>query len=245
MIRIIFLGFLFFCSLFANKLETTYDVYFGILPLGYAHTFLESEQDNYYIRMEVYTTGIAKVLSNNRTEIYESRGKVVNDLLVPDIFIKKRITNSYTKVKKYTFDHKNKVVWKESSKQKTGGKAEYHKEKFQYYAVNDILSLYFNIIKVVKRSQKDYFVFYAVGGKTDDNGRIDINRLSKEEFKLLKDVLDVNDKNDMILKVIINQDIFSSENGVLLLKIDMNRDICIKAVLENVLLFGDIVGEAR
>lgn len=240
--KVLLFVFVIFISSYANKTEATYDISYGIIgKLGSAYSIIEQNEDSYYIRIEASTIGIARVLSNNRQEVYESRGKVVSGLYIPSLFQKTRITNSYRKVKKYTFDHKNKIVYLESIKQEQNNNAEYNKHKFEYYAKNDILSLYFNIIQLLQISKDSNMIFHAIGGKVDD-GKIDIVRPKEDELKRLQSILS-SKKGETILKVIINQDIFSSENGVLLMSIDNKKNICTKAVLENVLFFGDIVGE--
>ncbi len=224
--------------LFSGELEATYDISYGIFgTLGKAQTRIYRDDENYTITARAKTQGIAKFLSNNRQEIYTSRGRVVKGLLYPDEYKKVKSTNSYIKEKKYTFDHINKTVMLERTDfYKSGDKRETTKVKFSYYAPNDILSLYFNLNTLVKGENKKDLVFNAVGAKEDD-GRVDIEKPEGVELEKMKEFMKMD--IDSFLKVSINQNIFSSEKGEMLINVDKNN-ICNKAVLKDVLLFGDI-----
>jgi len=217
----------------AKVLSASYEVSFGIFQtMGVADARLEIKEDQTYaIRIEARTTGMAKVLSNNRTETYESRGVIRNGKLIPNLYSKVRKTNSSKSVKIYTFDHANKKVWKETIK----GSAR-SKEENEFYASEDILSLFFNIDYYMK-TPKD-LTLYAIGGNGKD-GRIDIIYPKGKELDFVKKTLEM-EKGDF-LQVVLNDRIFSSAKGEL--QINLGSDgLCDKAVLEDVLLFGDIVG---
>lgn len=104
--------FIIFLSIFSNAktIEATYKISYGIFgELGIAKTSLETLPNNTYkIKVHAYATGIAKFLSSNKEEFYESQGVIKNNLLIPNKYI--TITNNdYKKRKKtYLFDYKNK-----------------------------------------------------------------------------------------------------------------------------------------
>jgi hypothetical protein len=62
----------------AKVITATYEVSYGIFEaMGIADARFEIKEDQTYtIRIEARTTGVAKILSNNRVEIYESHGKI-------------------------------------------------------------------------------------------------------------------------------------------------------------------------
>lgn len=239
--RVLVLLFLFYFNLFAETLQSSYKVSFGVFgTLGNATTIFKKYDDSYYIRMEADTVGLAKVLSNNRKEVYESRGKIVDGVLQPTEYKKIRINNKYTKIKKFTFDHSNKKVYLEKNHYEfKTNKTDYSKEIYQFYANNDILTLYFNILELIKIHTTDAMIFHAIGGKKE-NGRVDVIKLHGEEQVKSADFLGVSE-SETILKVIINQKIFSSSKGELLLSIG-DDNLCSIAVLKDVILFGDIKG---
>lgn len=217
----------------AKVLTASYAVSFGIFQtMGVADARFEIKEDQTYtIHIEAKTTGIAKVLSGNRVEIYESRGRVKNGKLIPDTYSKVRQTNSKKVTKIYTFDHNDKVVWKETIEGN-----ERNKEQYDFYANEDILTLFFNI-GTYTQSRQDR-VFYAIGGNGKD-GRIDVVYPKSKVLQEMKKELEMEDGD--FLKVILNDRIFSSANGELLINLGSDG-LCDKAVLEDVLLFGDIVG---
>jgi hypothetical protein len=218
----------------AKVMTASYEVSYGIFQtMGTADARFEVRDDqSYSIRIEAKTTGIAKFLSNNRTETYESHGWVVNGALVPQKYIKIRRTDSKKITKIYTFDHVNKTVWKENIE-----RDEWEKVKNDFYAPEDILSLFFNFKTQLKLKQDRSF--YAIGGNTKD-GKIDVVFPKNDTLSEMKDTLEM-DQGDF-LKVILNDRIFSSANGELLINIGSDG-LCDKAILQDVLLFGDIVGK--
>lgn len=239
--RIIFLSLISVLSLFGITQKSSYDIKFDIVgTLGNVQMTFVKDHNSYYIRMDAKTVGFAKVLSNGREEIYESKGRIINGILIPKEYKKTKINNKYKKVKKFTFDHTNKKVFLENNNySKSTNKSNNSKEPYKFYAKNDILSLYFNILELIKTSNKDKMFFNAIGGKKD-NGRIDIEKLTGEKRDSALEYLDA--RNDLIvLKVTINQKIFSSEKGELLIAIDQ-KNMCTIAVLKDVILFGDIKG---
>lgn len=236
--KILWILLLLFESVNAKIISASYEVSFGVFQaIGIADAQLEIRDDQTYtIRVEAKTTGIAKVLSNNRIEVYESRGRVKNGKLIPETYYKIRQTDAQKIIKFYTFDHQNRIVWKETTEVKEG-KEEKDKGQNDYYAQEDILSLFFNL-KYYSKAEENR-AFYAIGGNKID-GRIDVVFPKKEEMETIKRELDVTDGR--FLKVILNDRIFASANGELLINLD-SEGLCEKAVLKDVLLFGDIVGE--
>lgn len=218
----------------AKVISATYEVSYGIFQsMGIADARFETrEDDTYFIRIEARTTGIAKFLSNNRVETYESHGSIVNGHLIPRKYIKIRRTDSKKTTKIYTFDHPNKTVWRENIESD-----EWEKVKNEFYASEDVLTLFFNFKNYMK-VRKDR-PFYVIGGNKKD-GRIDVHFPNHELLSAMKQKLEI-DEGDF-LKVILNDRIFSSAQGELLINLD-HEGLCEKAILEDVLLFGDIVGK--
>lgn len=235
------------------ELQNSYKVSFGLFgTVGYADTYLKKQSDKYQIKVKVKTKGMAKFISNNRREVYESFGEIKDGSLLPLEYKKTKTTNRYTKIKRYVFDHENKKVtlYKESVYYDVKNellndeyvfnntkKDEKTKEVYKFYAKNDILSLYFNLINEIKEAQKDNFTFKAVGAK-ENNGLIEIIKPKAGELASMKKFMNL--EKDHFLKVIINQDIFTSSKGEMLINID-DKNICSKAILKDVLLFGDII----
>ncbi len=226
----------------AKSITATYKVSFGIFgSIGKAKAVFWSDHKRYKISIVAKATGLAKVLSGGRVESYESKGKVIRGILVPDSYKGITKTHSQTREKLYLFDHKNKRVKMIKIKTKEG-KTTKSQEYLKYYANNDILSLFFNI----KYYLSDFKFtgekkLYAVGANKKD-GRVDIIVPTGEKLESLK--WDLGEKKGYFMKVFINQKIFASKRGELLLDLN-DKGICTKAVLKDVILFGDIRGKLK
>ena len=217
-----------------------YDVRYGIFgKVGIAKTNLEIKDDRYHVKMVAKATGFAKFLSQGKVETYESRGYIKNDLLIPETFIKTRKNNHKFEKKEYVFDHKDKKVTVYATKIKDH-KSKKSKSELNYYAKDDLLSLFFNLkILLGNRLKTDGAIkLYAVGANKKD-GRVDIYTPKNKELKSIKKLLK---EDENIFVAIINQKIFSSNRGELYL--NLNDDgICTKALLKDVIFFGDIRGK--
>ncbi len=231
-------------SIFATDISAKYRVSFGIFgELGIANTSLHVDEKNRYkIVVHAVTTGVANFLSGEREEWHISEGRVdKNGILIPAYY--KKIVQRYSSIngkvvlkkdiRKYVFNHEK----KELKVQKIifrGNKKEYSQKDGDYYAPNDLLSLFFNFKKMLPSLEvKTASKFYAVGANKTD-GRIDIIPLKNSD--------DLDWEDGHLMKVIINQKIFSSKKGELLLNLG-DDGLCKQAVLKDVLLFGDIRGE--
>ena len=250
--RIILIVLLFLNTIFAKDIVATYKVSFGIFgQIGIAKASLHVKDDRYKINIMAKSTGFASFISGGRTESYESRGKVSDGILLPEIYkkiVQKKVnisdalsSESKTVIKKYTliykFNHKDKKIIATKIKTKGKNRSE-HNEVLKFYAKNDVLSLFFNLKKLFPdlRIKKRYILHAA--GADKKSGDIKLFPATKKEFsRLMSDKLD----NLKFMKVILSDKIFSSKRGELYLALDGNG-ICEKAVLKDVIFFGDIRG---
>ncbi len=228
--------------------EAKYKInYSGFLPLGVAHTYLKIDGDSYEIEVKAHAIGLAKILSNNRTEIYKSYGKIIDKEFYPSKFIKIKSDNSKKRVRMYKFLHKEKKVFVDEKREKKlikydsnfkktfTIKKEKREEFLDYYASQDVLSLFFNLKNILFNYEKNINYTKKAIGANKTKGEISIILPSEK-------IEELNTPNDIHLIVYINQKIFSSKKGELL--ISLNQDgFCNKAILKDVLLFGDIVGK--
>ena len=234
---------LFLSFLNAKTITAEYKVSFGIFgKIGTAKALFKINKDKtYHILISAKATGFAKVLSGGRVESYESSGKVIDGVLVPDIYKGTTKTDTKFSQKIYYFLHKKKVIEMLKIRQRDG-KTTKSEERLKYYAKNDILSLFFNIkhylngFKFVGKK-----VLYAVGANKKD-GRVDLIVPSGKELKKLKSEL--NEKSGHFMIVFINKKIFASKRGELFLDIN-DKGIATKAVLKDVIFFGDIRGKLK
>lgn len=235
-------------NLFANTINIKYKISFGIFgKIGEAHASLKTNENNqtYEINLFAKTTGLAKSLSGNRQEHFTSKGVIFNDkkfknYLLPSIYIHevKRKKSGKIKIDKkvFNFNHLKKEVIL-TRYRSFGDKSEKPQVKiFDYYAQNDLLSLFFNFEKF--NVKKNHFALSAVGANKKD-GRVDIVKTQDRQKKQVQRYLDTKLNPYIIL---INQKIFSSKRGELYLVLN-EKGYAKKAILKDVIFFGDIVGE--
>ena len=228
---------------FAENISVKYAVKFGIFgEIGVANATLVKDEakKTYEITLDAKTTGLTNSISGNRREYFHSKGKIVGNTLVPDIYTHEVNRNKKGKErisrKIFTFDHANLAVNLKRESGYKGEKMDISNEKLGYYAQNDLLSLFFNFSKLQHSSNKFYTT--AVGAK-NENGRIDIIIPQDRQKTAVQNELE--SEFDPYI-VFINQKIFSSARGELYLSLN-ERGYANKAILKNVLLFGDIRAE--
>lgn len=236
--RIIFLSLILFFDLFALSINAKYKVSFGLFgKVGVSEAYLEKNATDYHIKVTAKATGLSAKLSRHREEVYESFGKVEEGKLVPHKFIKIRKNSKKTDIKEHLFNYKEKIV---SIKRTSieNGETQINYDKLPFFAQNDILTLFFNLKYYLKDLKTDtQMILYAVGANKKD-GHVNIYTPKGNEHNKIKRLLEANDH---LLVVIINQKIFSSQRGELYLNLD-DDGICTKAVLKDVIFFGDIRG---
>ncbi|WP_297574853.1 DUF3108 domain-containing protein [uncultured Campylobacter sp.] len=226
----------------AEEVHFKYDVSFGIFgKIGSADAVLKSENNSYEITLDAKSSGLAKTLSGNRREYFYSKGEIKDGTLIPEVYIHNIERNSGKVVveKYYTFDHKGKSVYMLRFITKNGLRRKDIDKKIDYYATNDLLTLFFNFPKL-KQDGSSSFVLTAVGANKSD-GRVDIIVPSKKESKKLKKELKTHNQPYIVY---INEKIFSSKRGKLFVGLD-DQGYATKAVLKDVLFFGDITGEVK
>jgi hypothetical protein len=255
--RLFFLFFIFTSILYGEikNLSGTYNIEYGFLgKLGTADTYINvDDKNNYKIYAKAYATGIAKLLSGNLVETYESQGKYIDGMFVPNSFKKTRTKRENIRVSEFIFDREEKKIinkiYKKEKKYKPltdlNSKKEFsfvesnESRVLDFWSDEDILSLFFNIkhyIKDFKQGVQKELV--AVGASEKRQGRIDIIVPKGKEYQKLAKMLK-KDQNIFIVK--IYKQIFASKNGELYMSVN-DKGLCDKSILKDVLFFGDVVG---
>lgn len=230
-----------FVSLFGFSKKADYSVEYGwFKELGEARATLIAQGSEYKIKIEADTKGIAKFLSRDRREVYESFGTITATGYLPSRFVQFKSWSDKAERTTYTFNHAAKTVLKVKERYEDGKLVKKETKPNKYYADNDILTLYFNIsddFKTIKSGAQK--IYYAVGANPD-NGRVDLIVPDSKKLASMKATFEgVNASNFVV--VFINQKIFASERGELWIAFN-DRDECERATLKDVILFGDIRG---
>jgi hypothetical protein len=225
----------------AETVEAEYKVSFGILgEIGVAKAHMERGERNYRIEIEGISTGFAKALSRSRQEKQVSEGHVVNGILVPDRYSIIRSFANKTISKSYTIDHSKKMAVRLVEKKEDGKLVFREEKKLDFYAPNDLLTLYFNLAKLIPDKDRGAYYKFKAFGAEKQGGDVEVVVAGKETHSLYEN--DLGSGGYWYLTAIIHQKIFSSNRGELMLSVDKNG-ITKKAILKDVVLFGDIRAE--
>jgi hypothetical protein len=224
----------------AKNINVNYGVSFGVLgELGLANVKLTESGNRYTIDIHAKTTGIVKVMSQNRTERHISEGHIVNGKYISDSYKVFISFGNKTKEKIYTIDHKTKTVTKHIIRKKDSKVIIDKIEKLPFYSQNDLLSLYMNTPKLISEYSGEAKVYrYKAIGAENQDGSVEIRVPSSSEIARYKKELGVGYKH--YFKAIINQPIFASKRGEFMISMD-NNGVTHKAILQDLLLFGDLV----
>jgi hypothetical protein len=221
------------------------------------------DKKTYEIVITGKTKGIAKIFGTERSDKQVSKGLIVDGYLLPLEYMKVRETFLKKRIKRYIFDHKNRVVSLHKTKivkekdisalDILSGKSlddieytvtkTYKSEKLDRYAKDDLLTLFFNLKKILKSENLNnikYTKIYVVGTSKRDK-YIKVYTPKKERLKEARKLLGYDGD---ILALDLNQKIFISKHGNLLLKIN-EKGICTKAVLKDIIFGGDVVMELK
>jgi hypothetical protein len=262
MIKYLFVLLLFSVSLIAEVKNTSasYDISYGIFgKLGESKAHISITGDTYTIEMEAFATGFAKYVSGGLHESYLSKGFYKNGKFQPKYFKKVTSQKEVTKTFEYNFDYKKKKIYYSYMKKykqyddplaildtKKENKFIWktHKENkiLEYWATEDILSLFFNIQHYIKDFSQEYKQsIITVGAGKSRGGKVDIEIPNKKNKKELEEELG---QKDNILIVKIYKDIFTSKKGELYISLN-DKGLCNQAILKDVVLFGDIIGRLQ
>jgi len=225
----------------AKVLDVSYEVSFGVFgKLGISDAHLETTGDKYTIDIKMKAIGLAKMLSKNRKERHVSKGHIVNGMYISDSY---KVVKSYGKKhieKRYTIDHKNKKVKKEYLRTKDGKTEKDEHTALNFYSENDLLTLYFNLPKMIQdRSKSGTYEFSAVGAERQE-GTVKVIIPKESDLNGYKKTL--GEGEYWYLTAIIYQKIFASNKGELMLAVGKDG-VAHKAVLKDLIMFGDLVAE--
>ena len=225
----------------AETIDAHYRVSFGVIgEIAEARAHLERKGDRYRIEVAGEATGFARSLSRNRKEKQVSEGHIKEGLLVPDRYSIIRSFGNKVIKRVYTIDHKTQQIIQHNEKTESGKLVWKDQKVLKYYAVNDLLTLYFNIsILIPDKEKKATYTFKAVGAEKQHGSVEAIIPGKSEQVDYEKEL---GKGNYWYLTAIIHQKIFASNKGELILSIGQDG-VTQRAILKDVVMFGDILAE--
>jgi len=239
MIRYIFstlVLFLFFSSsTFAKVSIVNYNATFGIFGVvGTIKNKLTQNKKTYTIETTVELAGIAKMLMGGQVEHYVSKGHMYKGLMISDSYAMTSIKKNQKKVKIYTIDHKHKRVLKIYRKWENHKLIREEKNTLNFYAKDDLLTLYFNMNKAITQKGKVYH-FKAVGLEKQ-KGLVKVT--VPDGNQTASYMRDLNLSANWYAKAEIVQQNFKGNKGNILLSVDTDGFIK-KAVIKDIMMYGD------
>ena len=202
---------------YSFSMSATYSAKYGWFgTVGIAKGYFEKNATNY--KITTYSQ-ITKFIDFQNYHI--SQGIIKNNILIPLNYKNIIIRGDEKYILIYKFDYKNRKIYKLKYK---NGKFIY-KRVLDFFANNDILSLYFNLPKIMTKNKE---TFKAIGGERH-TGRVDVEILSKG--KITK------------IKANLYNKIFAGDKGILFLDIKTSNWVTLKGVVKNVLKIGDLKGK--
>ena len=224
----------------AETIKADYDVSYGIFgQIGTAKALLNKDTKKYSIDIHLEATGLAKVLSGGRKERHISKGHMERGLMVSDLYQVIKSHGDTVINKEYWTNHKSKKVVKKHQKFKQGKLVSNKKSVLDFYAKDDLLTLYFNLDTAIKEKHKPRtYLFNAVGAEKQ-KGKVTV--IIPKKHDLPKYLETLGSDSAWYATAIIHQKIFSSQEGRLLLGV-AEDGITNQAVLKDVVFFGDISG---
>lgn len=247
--------FLALLPLHAHTLSGTYDVSFSIIgKIGEANVYLDLDNDTYHIHADGYLLGFAASMASNRRESHDSYGKVVNGRYMPERYVIVREANGFYEKTEFLIDAAKQQVVRNRFKERTIVKRGFdidamriidktHVEKknttkvLPYFATDDVLSLFFNVQHLLPLIPKGSEHIGHSVGTANKEGKVLIINPDDSKRKMLHKVMP--DNIGRFVSVVIDQDIFESDRGELMLSLD-EEYLAKEARLNDVLLFGDI-----
>ena len=238
--NVIVLALIFIGTIHAESMHAAYKIEYGIFgKMGVSDTCFTRENGRYRIKMVAKATGLAKILSGGRVEIYESEGVVFNGHLLPKVFRKEIKRSGKKRVKSYRFDHGYRRITYHEKKYRDGKLESESNGTLPYYADNDILSLYFNTPTIIGDCTKPFDGFLKAVGAEKRTGKVRIETVTGKRKKEMKALLG---EASCYLKVTVYQKLFGSKGGELYLSL-RSDNVVKKALLKDVVMFGDIRGK--
>ncbi len=234
MIRIIIIALMFQVGACADLVYTAHGTLVGkIMDVRVKHS---ASKAKYSIKIDVKSTGVVRLMSGDQEEHHSSYGFVRSGEYHAKEYKIDKTYKGIRYIKRYIFDYKKKKITKISKKWKNGKKLYDRKETLGYFAHNDILTLYHNIMKFKKTSKPGRYSIMLAGAEKE-GGRVAFEIPSGKRVEAEKKLLGLKDIEVVVLYM--KRAFMSGNNGALVFGIDKNG-IMEKGILKDVKLLGKV-----
>ncbi len=190
----------------------------------------------YRIEVDMKAVGIAKSMSHGLKERHTSRGMIKKG----EYYAKEyKIEKSYKKIRyirTYRFDYQHQRIIRTSIKWKKGKKLYEKKKTLSYFAHNDLLTLYPNIMQFKQKNKAGKYSMILAGAESE-GGKLTFILPQGRALKQEQKVLGMQDAD--VIKLFIKKSFFSGGKGSLLLGID-KEGVVQRGSLDRVKLLGKV-----
>lgn len=241
-ISFIFISLIFFSSVInAKHIKADYSAEFGIVgEIAKAHAMLTSKGKSYTLDANISAVGIiAKAVTGNLKERHISKGRLVNGLLVTNMYQMIKTYGVYSSTTIYRVDHKKKRVTRHYIKWKKSREIINEKVTLGYYGGDDMMTLFLNLPKHIGEKHKHKNYKFTVVGADRKNGRVDVIIPSKNALKHIKNLVGEGEKEDWYSKIVMHRKLYNSQKGELGVRMG-KEGLVDKAVLKDLIFFGDV-----
>lgn len=225
----------------AKNIEADYSVQFGIVgEVAKVHATLTSDQYFYTLDANVSAVGsIAKAATDNLKERHISKGHIVNDLLVTDMYQMIKSYGVYTSTTIYRVDHRKKKLTRQYKKWRYDKQIQNSTVTLDYYGKDDMMTLFLNLPKHIKHKYTEKKYQFKAIGADRRNGRVDLAIPSEKSLKQMKSLLGEGKEGNWYSTVVMHRKLYHSKKGELDVMIG-KEGLVDKAVLKDLIFFGDV-----
>ena len=226
--------------LHAKEIVGDFSVEFGIFgQVGKVHAVLTSDDKYYVIDANVSAEGIAKAVTDDLKERHLSKGHIVKGFLVTDMYQMIKSFGPYTTTTIYRVNHRTKRVTRQYKKWKYDKQIINDTERLDYYAKDDLLTLFLNLPLHIKEKYRPKKYHFKAVGEDRKNGRVDITIPTKKALKEIMHFVGEGQEGDWYSTVVMHRKLYQSKQGELDVRIG-KKGLVEKAVLKDLIFFGDV-----
>jgi len=221
----------------AQTTQVNYKATFGIFgKVGNITNTIIHKDKHYQIKTKVTLAGLAKLIMGGQTEEYISKGHLENGRMVSDMYQMISRKKHTVTSKDYQINHKQKRVVKRYRKWVKGKLIKDTSSTLNFYAKDDLLTLYFNMDNYVRIHHKGTIFTVKAVGLEKQKGIVKITVPSEHEETIYKK--DLGEHITWYAKALIVQKNFRKKKGDILLGGGQDGFIK-KAVIKDILMYGD------
>lgn len=226
----------FSAAMFAQQITMKYDL--EVTLLGKVGTALITHYEadgRYKITAEARASGTAASLSKHYRETYTSEGRVVDGRYIPEIFTKRKHTDTETGFEVYRFDHDAQSVTRERTREKMRKRTRFDVSTMRLVSTEEIK--HEDDFKVLKRYAEDDPLSSFLNARAVAKGQVKRYRV---------DAIAIKPENVALISPLLERSVQLTVEGIegtskVAVDIELDEDYMIKrATAEDILLFGDV-----